>query len=84
MAGWLAGWLQIAALWDELHTRAPWRNVVGGKPLKAFNDKEDAGEQGGGEGGNGTRLLAFLGVNTVGGWVGGCHRCSAYSDVHCL
>lgn len=33
-------WLQVAALWDELHTKQPWRNAVasspGAKPIQPF------------------------------------------------
>jgi hypothetical protein len=54
---------QVAALWDELHTRAPWRNAAGrGAPLEPFGAQLEAG----GAGGKPTRLLAFLGINTVG------------------
>ncbi len=59
---------QVAALWDELHTRAPWRNAAGrGPPLAPFGAQLEGGggAAGAGAGGNATRLLAFLGINTV-------------------
>lgn len=51
---------QIAALWDELHTRQPWRNALDNnkRPVAPFAD--DAGGNG-----NGKRMLAFLAINTV-------------------
>lgn len=55
----------MAALWDELHTRQPWRNAAGkGAPLEAFGAERDRPA-------NATRLLAFLGINTVSGWCQG-------------
>ena len=71
------GWLQvrnaqIAALWDELHTRQPWRNALGGGGgalLAPFGEEHDGRGGAGGRSGNGTRLLAFFGINTV---RGGC------------
>ena len=47
---------QISALWDELHTRQPWKNAIKGEDIVAF--PEDAA--------NTTRALAVLGINTVG------------------
>ena len=47
---------QISALWDELHTRQPWKNAIKGEDIVAF--PEDAA--------NTTRKLAVLGINTVG------------------
>ena len=47
---------QISALWDELHTRQPWKNAIKGEDIVAF--PEDAA--------NTTRMLAVLGINTVG------------------
>lgn len=46
---------QISALWDELHTRQPWKNAIKGEDIVAF--PEDAA--------NTTRKLAVLGINTV-------------------
>ena len=46
---------QISALWDELHTRQPWRNAITGEAILAFPDAAQ----------NGTRKLAMLGINTV-------------------
>lgn len=46
---------QISALWDELHTRQPWKNAIKGEEIVAF--PEDAA--------NTTRKLAVLGINTV-------------------
>ena len=54
---------QISALWDELHTRQPWKNAIRGEDIVSF--PEDAA--------NTTRKLAVLGINTVSfllGWVG--------------
>ena len=49
---------QVASLWEELHTRQPWRNAVGGGKPFTFVDEDAAAR-------NGTRLLAFFGINTV-------------------
>ena len=46
---------QISALWDELHTRQPWKNAIKGEDIVSF--PEDAA--------NTTRKLAVLGINTV-------------------
>lgn len=46
---------QISALWDELHTRQPWKNAIKGEDIVTF--PEDAA--------NTTRKLAVLGINTV-------------------
>lgn len=46
---------QISALWDELHTRQPWKNAIRGEDIVSF--PEDAA--------NTTRKLAVLGINTV-------------------
>ena len=46
---------QISALWDELHTRQPWKNAIKGEDIVTF--PEDAANQ--------TRKLAVLGINTV-------------------
>lgn len=46
---------QISALWDELHTRQPWKNAIKGEDIVSF--PEDAA--------NMTRKLAVLGINTV-------------------
>lgn len=45
---------QISALWDELHTRQPWKNAIKGEDIVSF--PEDAA--------NTTRKLAVLGINT--------------------
>lgn len=50
---------QISALWDELHTRQPWKNAIKGEDILAF--PEDAA--------NTTRKLAVLGINTVRSWL---------------
>lgn len=62
---------QVAALWDELHTKLPWRNAVAGrKPIQPFpaeqeeEDRRQAAKQG-----NQTDLVLFIAVNTVGGWL---------------
>lgn len=49
---------QISALWDELHTRQPWKNVLdeSGKPIIFAGPAENAT----------TRALVVLGINTVG------------------
>ncbi|KAK9817855.1 hypothetical protein WJX72_003172 [[Myrmecia] bisecta] len=47
---------QISALWDELHTRQPWRNALrAGMPIALTDEGQQA---------NGTRMLAMLGINT--------------------
>eukprot|EP00891_Asterochloris_glomerata_P007456 jgi/Astpho2/7456/e_gw1.00114.96.1_t len=45
---------QISALWDELHTRQPWRNAISGDGLVSFSEAPS----------NSTRKLAVLGINT--------------------
>lgn len=58
---------QVAALWDELHTKQPWRNAVSAtRPVQPF--PADAT-------GN-SSLVAFIGINSVRGqgakpWFGG-------------
>ena len=49
---------QISALWDELHTRQPWRNAITGDGLVSFSEAPS----------NSTRKLAVLGINTVSFW----------------
>lgn len=48
---------QISALWDELHTRQPWKNALAGDLPIAF---ADSGKQT-----NQTKRLAVMGINTV-------------------
>ena len=56
---------QISALWDELHTRQPWRNAISGDGLVSFSEAPS----------NSTRKLAVLGINTVSCWCPqGCSR----------
>ena len=51
---------QLSALWDELHTRQPWRNAAGaGHPLPPFGGEEEASAAG-----NATRLVAVIAINT--------------------
>ena len=60
---------QVAALWDELHTRQPWRNAVGsGKPVQPFPDEAEAEAGARAAAGNDTGLLLYVGINTVSGW----------------
>ncbi|KAK9842850.1 hypothetical protein WJX74_003372 [Apatococcus lobatus] len=47
---------QISALWDELHTRQPWKNALAGELPIAF---ADSGKQT-----NQTKRLAVMGINT--------------------
>ena len=47
---------QISALWDELHTRQPWRNAL--KEDTPITMPEDASR-------NTSRALVMIGVNTV-------------------
>jgi hypothetical protein len=66
---------QVAALWDELHTRLPWRNAVdGGKPIQPFPAAEEE-ERRRRRAANETDLVLFIGVNTVGGPAGGLGSC---------
>ena len=48
---------QISALWDELHTRQPWKNALGedGQPIVFAGPAENAT----------SRALVVLGINTV-------------------
>lgn len=48
---------QISSLWDELHTRQPWRNALGddGKPIVFAGPADNAT----------TKALVVLGINTV-------------------
>lgn len=48
---------QISALWDELHTRQPWKNALAGELPIAF---AESGKQT-----NQTKRLAVMGINTV-------------------
>ena len=48
---------QISALWDELHTRQPWKNALAGDLPIEF---AEAGKQT-----NQTKRLAVMGINTV-------------------
>ena len=58
---------QVAALWDELHTRQPWRNAVGsGKPVQPFPAEAEAEAGARAAAGNNTGLLLYVGINTVG------------------
>ena len=43
-------------LWDELHTRAPWRAANEGGALAAFSENSGA---------NSSRLLMVIAINTV-------------------
>lgn len=53
---------QIAALWDELHTKMPWRNAVGGgPPVRPFPD------QGADTSADGDGLVLYIAVNSVSG-----------------
>ena len=48
---------QISALWDELHTRQPWKNALGndGRPIVFAGPAENTT----------SKALAVLGINTV-------------------
>ena len=46
----------MATLWDEMHTRQPWRAANEGGSLEAFPDQAS---------GNSTRLLMVIAINTV-------------------
>ncbi len=48
---------QISALWDELHTRQPWKNALAGELPIEF---AEAGKKT-----NQTKRLAVMGINTV-------------------
>ena len=50
---------QISALWDELHTRQPWRAALAGDPLGPLAPPNDTAAAGGAG-----RLVAVLGINT--------------------
>ena len=45
-------------MWDEMHTRQPWRAASEGGPLEAFPEQAR---------GNGSRLLMVIAINTVRG-----------------
>ena len=47
---------QIAALWDELHTRQPWKNALEGESLVSLPDEAAK---------NASRALVVFGINTV-------------------
>ena len=47
--------LQVAMLWDELHTRQPWRAATAGGELLSFQA----------EAGNSSTLLLVIAINTV-------------------
>ena len=47
---------QIAALWDELHTRQPWKNALEGESLVSLPDEAAK---------NSSRALVVFGINTV-------------------
>ena len=54
---------QVSALWDELHTRQPWRNALGGDgpPISlTFDDNSTSSSSTP----NKKRLVAVLGINT--------------------
>ena len=61
---------QISALWDELHTRQPWRNALGGDgpPISfTFDDDNSTSSSSAAATGQTTkkkRLVAVLGINT--------------------
>eukprot|EP00884_Botryococcus_braunii_P017186 jgi/Botrbrau1/4150/Bobra.0192s0019.2 len=48
---------QISALWDELHTRQPWRNALKGNQPITLNEDGNRST-------NGSRYLAVIGINT--------------------
>ena len=50
---------QISSLWDELHTRQPWKNALGddGRPITFSGTPQNATTA--------ARPLAVLGINTV-------------------
>eukprot|EP00887_Chlorella_sp_A99_P003159 scaffold9.g3159.t1 len=51
----------IATLWEEVHTRQPWRNALGRRrPILPFPEGDEEGRK---PGANST-LLAFFGINT--------------------
>lgn len=58
---------QISALWDELHTRQPWRNALagGGPPISlTFDDGDNSTSSTATATPNKKRLVAVLGINT--------------------
>lgn len=62
---------QVAALWDELHTKQPWRNAVGGNhPVNPFpaDGQEDRDAP------PGPHLVLYIGVNSAS--VLCCARCA--------
>lgn len=54
----------MASLWEELHTRQPWRNAVSrDKPIRPFPDEAED-ELKAAESSNSSRLVAYIGINT--------------------
>ncbi len=51
-------WLQVATLWDELHTRQPWNNALKDDGMSINLDSGSTTNQS-------SRGLAVLGINTV-------------------
>lgn len=52
-------WMQVSALWDELHTRRPWRAAISASNLSSFDrDGDDVG-------GADPQYLAVIAINTV-------------------
>jgi hypothetical protein len=57
---------QVSALWDELHTRQPWRNALGGAKDGGAPISLDAalGADAAASSANASRLVVVIGVNT--------------------